>query len=413
MDRAEAIEHLLQIPRATVDVLNRIVAIADTKLPRGSRHELSEPRRASRTDCHGIEARFLPNQGLKQSRRQLVSRFSLPDEWLIQGFLEASIDIGRAANRILALPIALQNAIFDEYLGLVEARIEAAREAGTLDQGLETVRVDRFTVLADELLRTDPVIGAETRLVSLEVTRHLRPLRLKRLVRMHEIGSSHAIPMRNARSGKVALSVPTRRLITDDGAVIERRRLLRPLNSANWTIEALAESHWEEIGVTAFTRAWRAEEERAAKSPVTERVHLATGLLLPVWKRLPGDHVRVTRLVAEDGQSIIGREVLDIDLAAIAETFGLSGVTGPAPDQIGDLVLASGKPLGLASHDPLTVKRSLVGGEQRLELTGFSPDRLDWYKNKGCFTEIIRYRTRLFVPTPRASEILQSIATEP
>ena len=35
--------------------------------------------------------------------------------------------------------------------------IEAAREAGTLDQGLETVRVDHFTVLADELLRTDPV----------------------------------------------------------------------------------------------------------------------------------------------------------------------------------------------------------------------------------------------------------------
>src|SRR3546814_5366763 len=48
--------------------------------------------------------------------------------------------IQRWLNRILALPIALQNAIFDEYLGLVEARIEAAREAGTLDQGLETVR---------------------------------------------------------------------------------------------------------------------------------------------------------------------------------------------------------------------------------------------------------------------------------
>ena len=73
-------------------------------------------------------------------------------------------------------------------------------------------------------------------------------------------------------------------------------------------------------------------------------------------------------------------------------------------------VLASGKPLGLASHNPLTVKRSLVGGEQRLELTGFSPDRLDWYKNKGCFTEIIRYRTRLFVPVSRAGQILPSIA---
>ncbi|MEP2725011.1 strawberry notch C-terminal domain-containing protein [Roseibium sp.] len=138
--------------------------------------------------------------------------------------------IQRWLNRILALPIALQNGIFEEYLGLVEARIEAAREAGTLDLGLETVRIDSFAVLSDEVLRTDPVSGAETRLVSLEVKRRLRPLCFKRLVRMHEIGSLQAIPLRNARSGKVALSVPARRLIVDDGAVIERRRLLRPLS---------------------------------------------------------------------------------------------------------------------------------------------------------------------------------------
>jgi hypothetical protein len=35
--------------------------------------------------------------------------------------------IQRWLNRILALPIALQNAVFDEFLGLVEARIDAAR----------------------------------------------------------------------------------------------------------------------------------------------------------------------------------------------------------------------------------------------------------------------------------------------
>ena len=318
--------------------------------------------------------------------------------------------IQRWLNRILALPIATQNAIFDEYLGLVEARIEAAREAGTLDLGLETVRVDSFEAQGDELLRTDPFSGAETRLVSLEVRRHLRPLRLQRLVRLHEIGTPHAIPLRNGRSGKIALSIPARRLIADDGAVVERRRLLRPLKSANWTLEALGESLWEEISVTEFTKVWQYEEEKAAASPVTERVHMATGLLLPVWKRLPGDHVRVTRLVSEDGQSIIGREVLEIDLAKVAETFALTGVSLPAPEQIGELVIESGKPLALESHDPLTVKRSLVGGEQRIELTGFSPDRLDWYKAKGCFTEIIRYRTRLFVPVSHASYVLPTLA---
>ena len=318
--------------------------------------------------------------------------------------------IQRWLNRVLALPIALQNAIFEEYLDLIEARIEAAREAGTLDLGLETLKVDGFTVLGDDLLRSDPVTGAETRLLSLEIKRQLRPLRFDRLRRMHDIGTLHAVPMRNTRSRRVALCIPARRLIGDDGAVVERRRLLRPLKSANWKYEALAESAWEETDTAAFEKGWRKEEVDAAKEPVTERIHLATGLLLPVWKRLPGDHIRVTRIVAGDGTSVIGREVAAADIARVAETFGLGNVRGPAPDELADLVLSSGKPQSFASHDALTIKRSLVGGEQRIELTGYSADRLDWYKARGCFTEIIRYRTRLFAPVSKAKIVLQSLA---
>ena len=318
--------------------------------------------------------------------------------------------IQRWLNRVLALPIALQNAIFDEYLALIEARVEAAREAGTLDLGLETVKVDDCRVIFDQLLRSDPLTGAETRLLSLEIARRLRPLRFERLARLHDIGSAHAVALHNARSGRVALSVPARRLIADDGSVVERRRLLRPLKSANWTREALAESAWEAIDPVSFERLWRAEQIEAAKEPVRERVHLATGLLLPVWKRLPGEHVRVTRIVSADGTSIIGREVAAADLAKVSQTFGLGSAVLPTPAELADVVLASGTPQMLKSHDRLTVKRSLVGGEQRIELTGFAPDRLDWYKAKGCFTEIIRYRTRLFVPVPNGADILAALA---
>jgi hypothetical protein len=317
--------------------------------------------------------------------------------------------IQRWLNRVLALPIALQNAIFDEYLALIEARVEAAREAGTLDLGLETVKVDDCRVIADQLLRRDPLTGAETRLLSLEIERHLRPLRFKRLARLHDIGSIHAVPLHNARSGRVALNVPARRLIADDGSVVERRRLLRPLKSANWTREALAESAWEAIDPGSFERRWRAEENEAAKEPVRERVHLATGLLLPVWKRLPGEHVRITRIVSADGTSIIGREVAAADIAKVSETFGLGSAMLPTPGELAALVLASGTAQTLQSHDQLTVKRSLVGGEQRIELAGFAPDRLDWYKARGCFTEIIRYRTRVFVPVANAASILSAL----
>jgi hypothetical protein len=56
------------------------------------------------------------------------------------------------------------------------------------------------------------------------------------------------------------------------------------------------------------------------------------------------------------------------------------------------------------------LKRSLVNGTQRLELVGWSPARLDWYKAQGCFTEIIRYRTRLFVPVSAAAGILARLS---
>ncbi|WP_173676413.1 strawberry notch C-terminal domain-containing protein, partial [Sphingobium fuliginis] len=70
--------------------------------------------------------------------------------------------IQRWLNRILALRIATQNAIFDEYMGLIQARVDAAREAGTLDVGIETIRAERLIVKSERVLRTDPVTGAQT-----------------------------------------------------------------------------------------------------------------------------------------------------------------------------------------------------------------------------------------------------------
>ena len=317
--------------------------------------------------------------------------------------------IQRWLNRILALPIALQNAIFDEYLSLIEARVEAAREAGTLDLGVETIAVDTFQIVSDKLLRTDGISGATTHLVTLETQRPLRPLRFKRLYKLQDFSLPQVQLLRNARSGGMALSVPTRRMITDEGETIERRRLIRPLKSVNWTLEALSESLWEQVDFKSFRKGWLDEEEQAAMETAHERVHLVTGLLLPVWNKIPGAFVRVTRIAASDGRSIIGREISEFDMADLSRAFGLDMNQTINPSRVAEMVMQSGKPFSVQSHDDLMAKRSLINGSQRLELTGFSAERLDWYKSKGCFTEIIRYRTRLFVPVNEAAQILEKL----
>ena len=314
--------------------------------------------------------------------------------------------IQRWLNRILALPIGLQNAIFDEFLALVEARVDVARQAGTLDLGLETIPVESFEVLSDTLLRTDAMSGATTHLLELEIARTLRPMSLKRLEELHGLDGQRQRPMRNARSGRVALLVPARSLLDDEGTRVSRFELLRPLKREYLTADQLEESSWDTLTVEEFRALWSAEADEAATTPKRERLHLATGLLLPVWDKLPSDHVRVSRVSANDGRSLLGREVPAHCIPDLCRALGLEQDIALALDDIMRAVLASGQAMEVKGRDKLTLKRSLVNGAQRLELTGWSTPRLDWYKSLGCFTEIIRYRTRLFVPIDGAAEVL-------
>ena len=284
----------------------------------------------------------------------------------------------------------------------------AAREAGTLDLGVETIAVERFKIIADRILRTDPASGATTHLLEIEIARMVRPLAHSALMARFGLGDPRHRPMHNHRSGRVALAIPASRLIDDDAIVIERVELVRPLARDYLTLAALAESSWEEIAPPRFAAMWDAECASVAGLK-TERLHLATGLLLPVWDKLPTESVHVTRLAAADGRTLIGREVPASDVPALGTALGIDIDLAVPADELGPLVLKSGKAMPLIGPEPLQVKRSLVNGSQRLELTGFSGGRLDWYKAQGCFTEIIRYQTRLFVPANDPAPVLARI----
>ena len=161
-----------------------------------------------------------------------------------------------------------------------------------------------------------------------------------------------------------------------------------------------------------FAEAWRAEAREAGTTLRRETLHLATGLLLPVWDKLPDDHVQVIRIAADDGRSLLGREIPVSSLAELAGKLGLDILLDRPPDEFAATVLRTGKPLPFSGVEALIVKRSLVNGSQRLELAGFTPVRLPWYKAQGCFTDIIRYQTRLFLPVDRAAEVLARLTPQ-
>ncbi|OWJ71433.1 methylase, partial [Haematobacter missouriensis] len=137
--------------------------------------------------------------------------------------------------------------------------------------------------------------------------------------------------------------------------------------------------------------AWRAEVADVPEfSDAT--LHVVSGLLLPVWKRLPQDETRVYRLQTDDGERIIGRRVSP----AWAASATMSGASSLAPEQAYIALLEGRTVLDLA--EGLQLRRSRVMGANRIELTGFSEAMRDRLRAWGLFSEIISWKLRFFVP---------------
>lgn len=337
---------------------------------------------------------------------QRMSGLELTDQ---DGVLREDLPpIQRWLNRILAMKIAVQNAIFDEFLTLVETRVSAAKEAGTFDIGVETVAVEACEVLSDTVIRTDPVTGATSHLLELSLTQRRKVLSLERVLKMASY-EEQPLFLRNDKSGKVALGIAAPSHMDEEGHMIRRYELVRPLRSEYLRADRLDESAWEPVTKSRFSALW--EEEYAADESqlVTETVYLATGLLLPIWGALPKEDLTVNRIVDKSGASWLGRHVHDLYVDATLEKLGVARKAQTDPAKIAAAILGGGT--WKAPH-PLnfTIRTSRVNGSRRIEIVDAEAARIPELKVRGCFTEIIAYKTRVFVPLDGAEAIIASIA---
>ena len=192
---------------------------------------------------------------------------------------------------MLALRIDLQNTLFAAFEGLLEARIEAAIAAGFYDIGVETLTAESFRVAERRTVHTHAATGAETRCY-----RVLRKDRNHPLPLAEAIDTARATGCRllvNTQSGRAAVQVPAASLMHDDGRVEARTRLIRPMTRETVKLDEFARSHWREA-TRRFAPLWEAECARVPEFSESE-FHIITGLLLPIWDRLPAENMRAWR----------------------------------------------------------------------------------------------------------------------
>ena len=303
-------------------------------------------------------------------------------------------------NRLLALTIELQGILFSAFEQLLQARIDGAIASGTYDMGLEPLKAESFIVTDRQVIHTHPGTGAETRLLTLTERKRNQPVTLD--AALAELDDPRARLLINERSGRAAVQIPTTSIMLDDGEIERRVRLIRPMEAMNIPVRAMGETHWIEADRAAFTGAWKAE--LAEVPEFTDSIlHIVTGLLLPIWKRLPQDSSRVYRLQTDEGERIIGRRVSPA-WAANASTSGFA--SSLTPDAAYAALIEGRTILDLA--EGLQLRRVRVMGANRIELTGFTDAMRDRLRAYGLFSEIISWKLRFFVPVDATGPVIIS-----
>ncbi len=303
----------------------------------------------------------------------------------------------RFLNRLLALPIDEQNQLFTELEDRIASGIEQAMEAGTYEVGVETVRADSLAVAGRETLYTHPGSGAATELVEIVRRDRLEPTSADAALEIGGQTDSGPVLMINDRSDRAAVVLPAPSRMFDDGGVQDRVRLLRPAARDSMARAELDASNWRKATEAEWRRLWDGEIA-GLPSHRESRFWLATGLLLPVWDRLPSENMRVRRLATDSGEALIGR-VLDAgQVRAVRSAFGLAGGPAMTGAEAFEEIMGRGTALALANGWRLAKRR--IMGADRVEIEGPADSDTALLKRMGCTVEIISWRTRVFAPGP-------------
>ena len=299
-------------------------------------------------------------------------------------------------NRLLALPIDEQNQLFGALETRIEANIEIAVEAGTFERGVETIAADSLSVASRETVFTHEGSGAETEIVEIARKDRLEPLGADAAIELHAATSKKPpLLIVNGQSKRAALVMDAPARTLDDGDVQERVRLVRPAARETIARNALDASQWRAADEDRWRALWDAEIA-GLPSHRESRFWLVAGLLLPIWDRLPDESMRVRRLLADNGEHLIGRVLGPAEVSEFRAALGLDGGPGLTAAEVHDEIMVRGASFPLSNGWKLARRRLM--GAMRIEIEGPSDGDTDALKRMGCIAEIVSWRTRLFAP---------------
>lgn len=306
-------------------------------------------------------------------------------------------EVNKFLNRILSLESSEQNTVFDGYSERLQDATEKAMLAGTLDKGLENYKADRITLNEVQDIREDERSGAKTKYYNLTAEHKIKPIQFGDIA-----ADSKAFVgfYQSKTTGAIRAVMQTSSTTDQYGNVTSNYKLVGQVKN-DYIPQNRFYGNWTEVKTEDAEKLWNDE---IAKLPEfrKENLHLISGVVLPVWDKLPTENVRIYRVLTSDGEMLIGRVIPE---DAIDETLRRLGSTRTR-EKVETKDLVAGVKNGDTVHleNGWKIVQRKVSGENRIEVVGPSYEHYDILTKKGVFTERIQYNTRYFVPANTNTE---------
>jgi len=324
---------------------------------------------------------------------------------------EDEYNVPRFLNRVLALCVDEQNALFDYFAELFDQTVRYAKANGTFDEGVTDIKALAVRLAkAPRIVHTDEITGAETTHYTLEVDRPTRAVSFEEAdqVRYRNSGAF----CQHKKKGYFILAIESgRHTDPNTGASFRTFAVWRPQSPrTNYIGEAELSEKYRAV-TPEQARQWWTQKHTSIPPIETFETHILGGAIIPLWQRLKTDRearLRVVRVSTDEGQRIVGIQIPNDRVWTVLRSLGLTRRL-VEPSQIYNAVLAEGDEIALASN--LKLKKGDVHGEVAVELHCADPYKFAQLRELGLINEQINWKQRFFIPTDegKSVEILSAL----
>ncbi|MEJ2326413.1 MAG: ArdC-like ssDNA-binding domain-containing protein [Chromatiaceae bacterium] len=326
-------------------------------------------------------------------------------------------------NRLLSLKTDMQNAVFDEFERRLVEAVEYAKQQGSYDEGLQTLRALRIEKTRDEVVYTHKT-GAETRYVELAVTNEIPYLPWEEISQMALLQaqregaqrslSGWLVSEQGKTKGQVLYLLDRGLRLNAEGVESHRGTLYgirkgahRYIDNADELARGYAmrqiDGRYREVQITRAIppeeaeRLWRAQLQ-AAPATQTRREAMLVGAILPIWDRVAGGST-IYRLQTDAGEQLLGRRLGGGAAKQTLKNLGLdSGAAKLAASDLFAAIQAGQKAVLSNGWEIVSVR---VAHERRIEVrqrASFTEAEKRILKSQGAFVERISWAERVFIP---------------